>query len=81
MVLDAGVAGIHNVATIPEARSQGTGKLMTLNPLFEKTELGYRVATLPASLMGYPLYQQMGFKDICKLQLYLHARSPATNFI
>ena len=68
LVLDSGVAGIYAVATIPEARRKGIGKIMTVVPLLEARQMGYRVGVLQASSMGYPIYQKIGFRDVCKYQ-------------
>ncbi len=73
MVLDSGVAGIYAVATIPQARRKGIGRIMTVTPLLEARQIGYRVGTLQASSMGYPIYKKIGFKDVCKYRLYLQA--------
>jgi GNAT superfamily N-acetyltransferase len=73
LVLDSGVAGIYAVATIPEARRQGIGRIMTLMPLLEARQIGYRVGTLQASSMGYPIYKKMGFREVCKYNLYLQS--------
>ena len=73
LVLDSGVAGIYAVATIPEARRKGTGGIMTVIPLLEAKQIGYRVGILQASSMGYSLYKRIGFKDVCKYRLYLQS--------
>jgi ribosomal protein S18 acetylase RimI-like enzyme len=74
MVLDSGVAGIYAVATIPEARRKGIGEIMTVMPLLEARQIGYRVGILQASSMGYPIYKRIGFKDVCKFNIYLQSK-------
>jgi GNAT superfamily N-acetyltransferase len=71
LVLDSGVAGIYAVATLPEARRKGIGRIMTMVPLLEARQLSYRVGILQASSMGYPIYKKIGFKDVCMYRLYL----------
>lgn len=74
LVLDAGVAGIYAIATIPPARQRGIGRTMTVLPLLEARQLGYRVATLQASPLGYPIYKKLGFQEVCDYRLYLQTR-------
>ena len=71
LVLHAGVAGIFAVATLPEARKQGIGAAMTLIPLLDALAEGYKVGTLQASEMGYPVYKRLGFETVCGIGLYL----------
>jgi len=73
MVLDSGVAGIYAVATIPEARRKGIGRIMTVMPLLEARQIGYRVGVLQASAMGYSIYGKIGFRDVCNYRLYLQS--------
>jgi GNAT superfamily N-acetyltransferase len=70
MVLHSGVAGIFAVATLPEARRKGIGDAMTRIPLLAARQQGYHIGTLQASSIGHPVYQRMGFHDVCAFDLY-----------
>jgi len=74
-VLHAGVAGIFAVSTLPEARGRGIGTALTVAPLVDAREAGYRVGTLQASDMGYPIYRKLGFQDVCQYNLYIWEKS------
>lgn len=67
---EAGVAGIYNVATLPDARQQGIGGAITLAPLLHARAMGYRVGTLQATAMGQPIYRRLGFEHIAPFTLY-----------
>lgn len=74
---EAGVAGIYNVATLPEARQQGIGGAITLAPLLHAREQGYRIGTLQATAMGQPIYRRLGFEHIAPFTLYAWSREQA----
>ncbi len=64
LFLAEGVAGIWNVATLKEARGQGIGRAITWQPLRDAREMGYAIAALDATKMGYPVYRALGFREI-----------------
>jgi ribosomal protein S18 acetylase RimI-like enzyme len=64
----AGVAGIYDVATLPEARGRGLGTALTLAPLLDARQAGYRIGVLQSSEMGFGVYKRMGFRHLCQIE-------------
>jgi GNAT superfamily N-acetyltransferase len=71
LILAAGVAGMYNVATIPEARRQGMGAIMTAAPLREARSRGYKAGILIATEAGEGVYRSLGFKEYCQIDQFL----------
>jgi ribosomal protein S18 acetylase RimI-like enzyme len=70
-----GVASVYGVATLPEARGQGIGGAITLKPLLDAREEGYRHAVLFSSDMAVHTYQRIGFRPInARINRYLWRR-------
>ena len=63
-----GVAGIYDVATLPEARGRGLGTALTMAPLLDASQAGYRIGILQSSEMGFSVYQKMGFQHLCQIE-------------
>jgi ribosomal protein S18 acetylase RimI-like enzyme len=76
MVLAAGVAGMYNVATVPEARQKGIGTWMTLTPLRNARAMGYHIGILHASEMGVNIYRRLGFREYCQIDHYEWSPAP-----
>ncbi|GCE30702.1 hypothetical protein KDA_61860 [Dictyobacter alpinus] len=71
--LGTDVVGLYSVGTLPEARRQGIGSMMSIVPLSVGRALGYNVSVLQSSPAGYNLYHAIGFRECCRIQLYLWA--------
>lgn len=66
----AGVAGLYFISTVPQARGRGIGSAMTLAPLLDARDRGYRVGILQATEMGSSLYRRLGFKAYGDFSFY-----------
>jgi len=58
-----GVASVFAVATVPSARGKGIGGAITLKPLLEARDMGYRHAVLFSTEMGIHAYERIGFRS------------------
>ncbi|MEN8242403.1 MAG: GNAT family N-acetyltransferase, partial [Chloroflexota bacterium] len=66
-----GVAGVWNIATIPEARGKGIGTAITWQGCVDARQRGYEHAILLSSEMGYSVYQKLGFKEKFSAEVYV----------
>jgi ribosomal protein S18 acetylase RimI-like enzyme len=67
----AGVAGIYNVSTVPEARRRGIGTALTAAALVEAAKRGHQLAILHSSTAAYSMYRRLGFAAACYFHEYL----------
>ncbi len=58
----AGVASLYAVGVVPAARGMGIGGAITLKPLLEARDLGYRHAVLFSTEMAQSVYERIGFR-------------------
>ncbi len=63
-----GAAGIYCVSTLSEARGKGIGTAITLKPLLDAHEMGYRIGVLQSSEMGFNVYKKLGFRHLCQIE-------------
>ncbi len=71
LLLQAGIAGIYGIATLPEARKQNIGTALTYHTMQEARALGYHVAILAPSQMGLRMYHTIGFQEVGMTYYYL----------
>lgn len=70
LFVGAGVAGIYNVCTVPDARGRGIGGAVTGAALDAGAVLGLPIAVLGSSEMGYPVYRRLAFREVSRLRSY-----------
>jgi GNAT superfamily N-acetyltransferase len=66
----AGDCGVSFVATIPEARRRGLGTLVMHGALQHARERGCTSTTLQATDAGRRLYDTLGYRSLCDMQLW-----------
>lgn len=71
LFLEAGAAGIYNVAVLPEFRRKGIGKAMTLRAIEDAKTSGYGIGVLHAMEGADALYRSIGFQEYCRFASYL----------
>ena len=68
--LGAGVAGLHGVATRPEARGLGLAHWLTLHAFASARGMGFRHGVLHSTEMAESLYAKLGFRAIAPFRLF-----------
>lgn len=77
-IVTHGVAGIYWVGTVPAARGRGLAELCTRAATNAGFDLGGRVASLQASVMGEPVYRRMGYFEVTRYPAFVRFRPPVT---
>jgi GNAT superfamily N-acetyltransferase len=62
-LLAAGIVGVFDISTVPEARGRGIGTAMTVAALQAGRAAGHEIAFLQPSAMGRNLYERLGFRE------------------
>lgn len=70
LFLGAGVAGLHNVMTVPEYRGRGFATALSLAPLHEARDRGFKFAILESEEDTERLYRRLGFEEYCRTKGY-----------
>jgi ribosomal protein S18 acetylase RimI-like enzyme len=76
-ILTHGIAGVYWVGTTPAARGRGLAELCTRAAGNAGFDLGARVVTLQASIMGEPIYRRMGYVDVTRYPYLVRFDPPA----
>jgi RimJ/RimL family protein N-acetyltransferase len=71
LFLDANVAGIYQILTLPEFRKRGFATQMMHFLLKTAKEAGYHFATLQTSKQGLSIYKKGGFRTIATYQQFI----------
>ena len=79
MAIGSGAAGLYAISTAAPYRGRGFGRAMTIAVLRAARSIGYRIAVLQASDLGYGVYRRLGFRELFQYDVYIHpgpARMP-----
>ena len=75
--LGAGVAGLANIATVPEHRGRGIGVCAAGAALTDARAMGLRIAALSADAGGVRVYQKLGFTIVSRHLTYVRVADGA----
>jgi GNAT superfamily N-acetyltransferase len=62
LTVGGGIVGLYNVCTRTAHRGKGIGTAMTMRPLLDAREAGFKTAVLQASEEGFSIYSRLGFE-------------------
>jgi GNAT superfamily N-acetyltransferase len=63
-------AEVYFVATLPDHRGQGLARRLMHVALIEARDRGLGFSSLQATKMGYPIYERLGYEEICTLEMW-----------
>lgn len=70
LFLHKDIAGLYNLAVVPEYRTKGIGTALHCARLNEARKQGYNYATLQATPMATHLDESLGFEKLSELTIY-----------
>lgn len=65
-----GAVGIYCLSTAPWARGKGFGSALTVKPLLDAREMGYRIGVIPSFEMGSSISKRLGGRHLCQIENY-----------
>ncbi len=63
-------AGVYGISTLPRARGKGFGSALTLRPLLDACEMGYRIGVVPPSEIVPTISRQLPNSHLCQVENY-----------
>lgn len=70
LFVSRGVVGVYCVSTLPNIRGKGLGSALTVKPLRDAREMGYRIGVLHSTGMGQNIIKKLGGKHVCQIENY-----------
>ncbi|MDD4091479.1 MAG: GNAT family N-acetyltransferase [Smithellaceae bacterium] len=70
LFLAGNAAGLYFITTLGEYRRRGIGRELVLTTLHHARAAGARYASLQSSPDGLTVYEQAGFKECCRVDIY-----------
>ena len=64
-------AGVYNIAVLDRARERGVGYAVTSALLDEARARGCTESVLQATRLGRPVYERLGYVEVCRVPQYL----------
>lgn len=72
------VAGVYNIAVLPQARRRGIGAALTRHAALDGADEGCPASVLQASEEGFPVYQRMGYRHVEDYRTWIVASGPTS---